>query len=164
MKLKSVELQVIACLFVLLAFHSKAFAPPGDYSGYHWPERSFAYADVFWNGTNPEYGRCTYLGSAVDCANFTSQIANAGCSGMAESNNTNWGDVWVPPNLDCWAYENTMPYGASCSEADTIQAGTGIPERDCNSTGTGWHTVILEPTHNPGGSIALTMTSLKRPA
>lgn len=86
----------------LLAAQELYAQPPGDLDGYHWTDRAVAYAEIYCNQVNAEYG--TYGGT--DCANFTSQCANAGCSGMAESNNTNF-TGWNSGYYLCWDYHST---------------------------------------------------------
>jgi hypothetical protein len=44
-----------ACIFLVLFTSSVALAPPGSFSGYHWLDRAYAYADTYWDGTNSDY-------------------------------------------------------------------------------------------------------------
>jgi hypothetical protein len=155
MKLKSVKFRMTICILAMFAFQLQVWAPPQRCiehpewcEHYHWMERSYAYAETFWNGTNSEYGRCVdQYNNPVDCANFTSQIANAGCSGMAESNNTNnWSPIWEAPNGDCWNYYNNEPNYQTADNCDPriIRDGSGRPQGSgCNSQGTGNHTVVF---------------------
>ena len=107
-------LSAIVCFLVFSV--SPVFAQPS--AGDQWIERAFAYADNFWSNYNSEYGSWS-----SDCANFCSQIANAGCAGMCEWNNTDWPE-WQ--NGYCEPYYWYYPY---------------YPE-DCEPCPTGWHQVI----------------------
>ncbi len=49
-----------------------------------WTLRARSYANTFWSNYNPEYGDNRDQGG--DCANFVTQIAQAGCGGMCETN------------------------------------------------------------------------------
>jgi hypothetical protein len=125
MKLTSRYLRILTGFTAFLALCSQAIAQPAYAPGYHWAERALAYAEEFCSGTNPEYGRF----SSVDCADFTSQIANAGCSGMCESNDTNW-PGWTAPDSTCWAYHSTEPHsnrahGCNPNLVSCVQCRTG---------------------------------------
>ena len=140
------RLQSFACISLLGACVSVAIGSPGDWSHYFWVDRANAYAVIFCDGVNPGYGAWD-----DDCANFTSQIAQAGCAGMAEMNNNNWGDYWVGPRDDCWLYyndhadQNSEPW---CSMDDFNY--NGFPQTACHSTGQPWFSdcYIWCPTHN----------------
>lgn len=79
------------------------------YPGYLWGDRAFAYADEFWDTYNSEY----YNFYPSDCANFVSQIVQAGCDGLCELNNTNW-PGWDGTWTTCWSYRNTQPSDEHC--------------------------------------------------
>jgi hypothetical protein len=96
----------IAFLFVILTSALYAQPWPGD----QWIERAYAYADYYWNGRNPDYGDYS-----SDCVHFTSQIANAGCAGMCETNNTNWPE-WTQGN--CVAYRHYGGYDDHCTDCN----------------------------------------------
>jgi hypothetical protein len=131
MKVTSRDRRILLCLSALFALASPSFAqPPGYFPGYHWADRAFAYAEEFCNGTNPEYGR--FPGN--DCADFTSQIANAGCSGMCESNETNW-PGWTAPDSTCWDYYSSEPHS-------NWAHGCNPQNVSCVPCSTGWHSVI----------------------
>ncbi|MBC8465912.1 amidase domain-containing protein [bacterium] len=72
---------LIGMLTILSILNIQSYAQ--QWSGF-WTDRARSYGDTYCNAVNPEYGEYQ-----ADCANFTSQLANAGCSGMCESNNTN---------------------------------------------------------------------------
>ena len=88
--------------FVLTLFTTSA-SQGQELEGKQWTRRAVAYAEHFWNGTNPEYIRFP----DTDCANFGSQIANAGCMGIAESNNIPNGDWWE--ESACWDFRYECP-------------------------------------------------------
>jgi len=131
MKTTSASLRIMLCALTPLTVVSSALAPPPGYTpGYHWADRALAYAVEFCDGTNPEYERF----EGVDCANFTSQIANAGCSGMCESNDTDW-PGWTAPDSTCWDYHSTEPHSNTAH-------GCNPQLVQCVDCPTGWHSVI----------------------
>jgi hypothetical protein len=140
MKVTSKDLRIFSCVLALFALASQSFAqPPGYTPGYHWADRAVAYAQTFCNGTNPEYGRSFWTDSLgvdhiADCADFTSQIANAGCSGMCEANDTNW-PGWTAPDSTCWDYRSSEPHS-------NMAHGCDPGHILCMPCSTGWHQVI----------------------
>lgn len=89
-------------ILLLMLSMCPALAQPS--AGEQWVERAFTYADYYWNCRNPDYGDYP-----SDCAHFASQIANAGCAGMCEYNNTgvpDWNQGDCP--LYMWLY-HTWP-------------------------------------------------------
>lgn len=86
--------------------------------GIEWPARVLDYANYWWNTGypdsppylfNPDYG---YWDLSDDCANFQSQMAQAGCAGLCESNNNN--NVDYPQHI--WtSLGNCLPWRAYVS-------------------------------------------------
>lgn len=125
MKMTIGYLRIFIDFMALLVICSQSSAQPTYAPGYHWADRAVAYAQAFCGSTNPEYGRFP----GVDCADFTSQIANAGCSGMCESNSTNW-PGWTEPDCTCWDYHSTEPHsnrahGCNPSLISCVPCSTG---------------------------------------
>ena len=66
------------CLLSVLSLAAVCYAPPpGNWNGYHWLDRGYAYADTYWDGLNTDYAhREPYhnppqIGDGTeDCANF----------------------------------------------------------------------------------------------
>jgi len=99
----------------LLAWSCAVFAQPPD--GYQWFARALAYAGRFYDYPfiNPDYGYFTDENGdyANDCAHFTSQIANAGCSGMCEYNSTNWSG-WNHGDCPYFMYDGYLSNCRTC--------------------------------------------------
>lgn len=109
----SIYVRCLAVAFLILSLSRPLSAQPGP--GVQWVDRACAYAQDFyqWPSYNDYY--CDWHAEGVDCANFCSQIANAGCAGMCESNNTNWED-WTQG--DCVAYRYYGNYDDHCTNCD----------------------------------------------
>lgn len=72
-------LLVVSMIFLL---SDTLFAQPPE--GIEWVERAYDYASAWCWDVNPDYGEFYN-----DCAHFQCQIANGGCLGLCEVNNTN---------------------------------------------------------------------------
>ncbi|MCD6160934.1 MAG: amidase domain-containing protein [candidate division Zixibacteria bacterium] len=80
MKSFSIYVWHIAIVFLLLPISRPLLAQPGP--GVQWVDRALAYAQEFWEWPNYNFRYCNWHSQGVDCANFCSQIANAGCAGQ----------------------------------------------------------------------------------
>jgi len=112
----------VTIAFLFISLHCSLFAQPP--AGNQWFERAFAYAEDYWDNINPEYGAF-----ALDCANFGSQIANAGCSGLCEYNDTNWDNWWYG---NCRSYFYSW-YTDGCDDCPTYLHDVMPLARDLNS-------------------------------
>jgi hypothetical protein len=110
----------ILLLFLFLVCPIYAQPPAGD----QWIERAFTYANYYWNCRNPDYGDYE-----SDCAHFASQIANAGCTGMCEYNNTDVPD-WNQGDCPWYMWLNhTWPDSCDFIPGDCDNSGyPGRPE------------------------------------
>ena len=113
----TIYLVAIVTLLLAVKYRVVAQPPAGDFWGY----RGYCYAERFWEypDINPEFGYCvsgvppTYN---LDCANYCSQIGNAGCAGICEDCGppippqgyaVTW-DEWTDP--DCPNYHFVYQY------------------------------------------------------
>lgn len=127
--MNSIQRSALA-LLALLFFTGKSYAPPpGEHDGYIWTDRADAYAEAFCNGVNSAYGSYTQ-----DCAHFASQIGQAGCIGLAETNSNNWGNYWIAPLRDCWAYYNDEPD----NNWENICTSAEYGDEPCHTTSHPW--------------------------
>jgi hypothetical protein len=94
------DIRCLISVFLLMLLASGSFAQPP--AGYEWPDRAYDYASYWWNSYNPDYG---YWDVNLDCANFQSQVGQAGCAGLCEDNDTNnYPPYYWTSRADCPSY------------------------------------------------------------
>jgi hypothetical protein len=150
---------IIICCFTLAQL---LYAPPpgseeGHLNGYLWTDRATAYAQDYcgYIGEEPLYNDDYGPLFDADCAHFASQIAQAGCAGLAETNNCNWplNEYYTPGNnCDCWPFHEITPdnnYDDDCvtyweyGDVDCHEDGMNHPWFPSCYFQTGNHTTII---------------------